>query len=43
MATGQIHWGDSIRVSHSEAAPHLMFFREADASETWADAGRAAA
>jgi ATP-dependent Clp protease ATP-binding subunit ClpB len=42
MATGQIHRGDSIRVSHSEASPHLMFFREAEVLEAWEAAGRAA-
>ena len=28
MATGQIHWGDSIRVSHSHHSPSLTFFRQ---------------
>jgi ATP-dependent Clp protease ATP-binding subunit ClpA len=28
MATGQIHWGDSIRVSHSQHSPSLTFFRQ---------------
>ena len=43
MASGQIHRGDCIRVSHSEDSPVLMFFREAEVLETWGTAGRAAA
>jgi ATP-dependent Clp protease ATP-binding subunit ClpA len=43
MATDQIHRGDSIRVSHSEHSPNLIFFREAEALESWELAGRAAA
>ena len=43
MATGQIHRGDCIRVTHSEGTPFLMFFREAEALEAWETAGRAAA
>jgi ATP-dependent Clp protease ATP-binding subunit ClpB len=43
MATGQIHRGDRIRVTHSEGSPFLMFFREAGALEAWDAAGRAAA
>jgi ATP-dependent Clp protease ATP-binding subunit ClpA len=42
MATGQIHRGDIIRVSHGEDSPNLMFFREAEALESWEAAGRAA-
>src|SRR5436309_856524 len=34
MASGQIHRGDCIRVSHSEDSPVLMFFREAEVLET---------
>jgi ATP-dependent Clp protease ATP-binding subunit ClpB len=43
MATGQIRFGDSIRVTHSEGSPFLTFFREAEAFESWEVAGRAAA
>jgi ATP-dependent Clp protease ATP-binding subunit ClpB len=43
MATGQIHRGDSVRVSHSQGSPNLAFFREAEALEAWEAAGRAAA
>jgi ATP-dependent Clp protease ATP-binding subunit ClpB len=43
MATGQIHRGDIIRVSHSEGSPNLMFFREAGALEAWEAAGGVAA
>jgi ATP-dependent Clp protease ATP-binding subunit ClpA len=43
MASGQIHRGDRIRVTHSEGSPFLMFFREAGALEAWEVAGRAAA
>jgi ATP-dependent Clp protease ATP-binding subunit ClpA len=43
MATGQIHWGDRIRVSHTEGSSFLMFFREAGALEAWEVAGSAAA
>jgi ATP-dependent Clp protease ATP-binding subunit ClpA len=43
MATGQIHRGDSIRVSRSEDSPNLAFLREAEALEAWEAAGRAAA
>jgi ATP-dependent Clp protease ATP-binding subunit ClpB len=38
MASGQIHRGDRIRVSHSEGSPSLMFFREAGDMEAWAAA-----
>jgi ATP-dependent Clp protease ATP-binding subunit ClpB len=37
MATGQIHRGDRIRVTHDKGAPFLMFFREA-AFEAWESA-----
>jgi len=43
IATGQIHRGDSIRVSYSEDSPYLAFFRETEALEAWEAAGRAAA
>jgi ATP-dependent Clp protease ATP-binding subunit ClpA len=43
IATGQIHRGDRIRVSHSEGSPLLMFSRETDALQGWGVAGRAAA
>jgi ATP-dependent Clp protease ATP-binding subunit ClpA len=43
MATGQIHWGDRISVSHTEGSPFLIFFREAGALEVWEVADRAAA
>jgi ATP-dependent Clp protease ATP-binding subunit ClpA len=43
MATGQIHGGDGIRVTHSEGSSVLVFFREAAALEAWGVAGRAAA
>jgi ATP-dependent Clp protease ATP-binding subunit ClpB len=36
MASGQIHRGDRIRVSHSEGSPSLMFFRETGVLEAWA-------
>ncbi len=35
MASGQIHRGDCIRVTHSGASPTLTFFREANALEAW--------
>ena len=37
MATGQIHRGDRIRVTHDKDAPFLVFFREA-AFEAWESA-----
>jgi len=43
MASGQIQRGDSIRVTHSEGAPLLKFFREAGGMEEREVAGRAAA
>jgi ATP-dependent Clp protease ATP-binding subunit ClpA len=43
MATDQIRRGDCIRITYNEGSPFLMFFREAEASETWGFAGRAAA
>ncbi len=35
MATGQIHHGDRIRVTHSASAPMLAFFREAEVFRSW--------
>lgn len=43
MATNQIHRGDSIRVTHREGSPLLMFFREAEFFEASEIRGRAAA
>jgi ATP-dependent Clp protease ATP-binding subunit ClpB len=43
IASGQIHQGDTIRVSHRESSKSLMFFREASASEAWMTAGPVAA
>jgi len=43
MATGQIRYADSIRVTHSEGSPLLTFFREVGVSEAQDVAGRAAA
>jgi ATP-dependent Clp protease ATP-binding subunit ClpA len=44
IASGQIQRGDSIRVSHREGSPTLMFFNEATAAlESWKVAGRIAA
>ncbi len=44
IASGQIQRGDSIRVSHREGSPTLMFFNEATAAlESWNVAGRIAA
>ena len=43
MASGQIHGGDYIRVSHREGAPSLVFFREAVARDGWNVAGYFAA
>jgi ATP-dependent Clp protease ATP-binding subunit ClpA len=42
IASGQIHEGDSIRVSHDEGSPVLMFFRQAQATEACRTLGRAA-
>jgi ATP-dependent Clp protease ATP-binding subunit ClpA len=33
MASGQISWGDCIRVSHGEGSASLAFFREVEALE----------
>jgi len=43
MASGQIHRGDYIRVTHGEGSPSLLFFRETRALEAWGIADRAAA
>jgi ATP-dependent Clp protease ATP-binding subunit ClpA len=44
IASGQIQRGDTIRVSHREGSPTLMFFGEATpAQESWNVAGRSAA
>ena len=43
MASGQIHRGDYIRVTHEEGSPSLLFFREARALEAWRITDRAAA
>jgi ATP-dependent Clp protease ATP-binding subunit ClpB len=43
MATGQIHRGDCIRVTHSEGSPLLTFSLDGEFFDTWETAGRAAA
>ena len=43
MASGQIHSGDCIRVSHEDGSAALMFGREPEAVRAWGIAGRAAA
>ncbi len=43
MASGQIHRGDCIRVTHGEGSASLLFFRETRALETWRIIDRAAA
>jgi ATP-dependent Clp protease ATP-binding subunit ClpB len=43
MASGQIQHGDSLRVSHREDSPALLFFREAAARDGWKVAGSIAA
>ena len=35
IATGQVHRGDRIRVSHNDGSSALMFFRETGALEAW--------
>jgi len=35
MASGQIHRGDRIAVTHSQESPVLTFYREASTSEMW--------
>jgi len=42
LATGQIHRGDCIRVSHAQGSPCLSFSRDAAIEQAW-DVGRAAA
>jgi ATP-dependent Clp protease ATP-binding subunit ClpB len=42
IASGQIHWGDCIRVSHQDGSDALMFGREPEAVEAWGAASRAA-
>jgi ATP-dependent Clp protease ATP-binding subunit ClpA len=43
MASGQIHSGDCIRVSHEDGSAGLSFGREPEAVQAWGVAGRAAA
>ncbi len=43
MASGQIHSGDCIRVSHEDGSSALMFGCEPEAMRAWGIAGRAAA
>jgi Cdc6-like AAA superfamily ATPase len=42
MASGQIHGGDCIRVSHEDGSAALVFGREPETVQAWAAAGRAA-
>jgi ATP-dependent Clp protease ATP-binding subunit ClpB len=42
MASGQIHHGDCIHVSHEDGSSVLMFGRESAAAYAWGVAGRAA-
>ena len=42
MASGQIHRGDRIRVSHDAGSAALIFGREPEAMRVWEVAGRAA-
>jgi len=42
MASGQIHRGDCIRVSHEDGSDALRFGREPETVQEWAVAGRAA-
>jgi ATP-dependent Clp protease ATP-binding subunit ClpB len=42
MASGQIHHGDCIHVSHEDGSSALMFGRESAAVSAWGVAGRAA-
>src|SRR3984893_2377414 len=42
MASGQIHRGDCIRVSHEDGSAALMFGREPEAVQAWGVARRAA-
>jgi ATP-dependent Clp protease ATP-binding subunit ClpB len=43
MATGQIHPGDHIRITHHDVSPFLTFFREGASLEAWGGTGRATA
>jgi len=42
MASGQIHRGDCIRVSHEDGSPALLFGREREVVQAWGMASRAA-
>jgi hypothetical protein len=42
MASGQIHHGDCICVTHKDGSDALMFGREPETAPAWAVAGRAA-
>jgi ATP-dependent Clp protease ATP-binding subunit ClpB len=42
IASGQIHWGDCIRVSHQDGSDALMFGREPEAVQAWGAVGLAA-
>jgi ATP-dependent Clp protease ATP-binding subunit ClpA len=42
MASGQIHRGDSICVSHEQGSDALVFGRESDLARAWGFVGRAA-
>jgi len=42
MASGQIHWGDCIRVSHQDGSDALVFGCEREAVEAWGVSSRAA-
>jgi ATP-dependent Clp protease ATP-binding subunit ClpB len=42
MASGQIHRGDSIRVTHEDGSAALIFGREPEAVQAWTVAARAA-
>ena len=42
MASGQIHHGDCIHVTHEDGSSALMFGRESAAASAWGVAGRAA-
>jgi hypothetical protein len=43
MASGQIHTGDCIRVSHEDESAAFMFGREPEIMRAWGIAGRSAA
>jgi ATP-dependent Clp protease ATP-binding subunit ClpA len=42
MASGQIHRGDRIRVSHQERSTALLFSREREEEQAWGASSRAA-